>query len=280
MMATVPLIASARSFLFLPADRLERLPRALASGADAVVLDLEDGVAENGRAAARAALAQAVRAQVADASARLLVRINAAGTPWHEDDLVLLREAPGLAGAVLAKAESAAAAERVADCGLPVLALIESAEGLHAIDALAQARGVARLAFGHLDFQADLGLNCSDDERELDPVRLAFVLASRRAGLPSPVDGVTAALDDLERLTADLTRSRRFGYGAKLCIHPRQVEAVNAGLGPTAAEYAWAERVLRAAESQGNGAFRLEGEMVDGPVVLRARQLVAQARRG
>lgn len=120
-----------------------------------------------------------------------------------------------------------------------------------------------------------MGLQCGEDERELDAVRLAFALASRRAGLPRPVDGVTAALDDPGRLAVDVARSRRHGFGGKLCIHPRQVDAVNAGLGPTPAERAWAGRVLAAGAKQGTGAFRFGGEMVDAPVLQRARQLLA-----
>jgi citrate lyase subunit beta/citryl-CoA lyase len=153
----------------------------------------------------------------------------------------------------------------------PVLPLVESSQGLHAVDTIARAHGLLRIAFGHLDFQADLGLNCGEDERELDAVRLALVLASRRAGLPSPIDGVTASLDDEDRLAADVERSRRFGFGAKLCIHPRQVAAVNGALGPTSAQRAWALRVLEASRHNGSGAFRLDGEMVDAPVLLRAR---------
>jgi len=209
--------------------------------------------------------------------ARFLVRINAPGTAWYDDDMVLLRELAHykLAGVMLPKAESAAAIDQVAEvtCG-PVLPLIESAQGLHALDLLARAPGVLRLAFGHLDFQADLALYCGADERELDSVRLAFTMASRRAGLPAPVDGVTAVLDDEPRLAADVARSRRLGFGAKLCIHPRQVGTVNEGLGPTPAQRGWALRVLDASRERGTGAFRLDGQMIDAPVLQRARQLL------
>jgi citrate lyase subunit beta / citryl-CoA lyase len=108
-------------------------------------------------------------------------------------------------------------------------------------------------------------------------VRLALVLASRRAGLPAPIDGVTTALDDGAQLAVDTERSRRFGFGAKLCIHPKQVAAVNASFGPTAAQREWAQRVLDASRSHGNGAFRLDGEMVDAPVLQRARNLLEPA---
>lgn len=271
-------LTRARSFLFVPADRPERLPKALASGAHAVIVDLEDAVAPEDKPAAREALARAWRDLSQDARARTLVRINAAGTDWHADDVALLRQlaAHGLGAAMLPKAESAGSIERLArTVPLAVLPLIESAQGLYALELVARARGLLRLAFGHLDFQADIGLQCDADERELDGVRMQLVLASRRAGLPAPVDGVTAALDDEARLATDLARSRRFGFGAKLCIHPKQVAAANDSLGPTAAQRAWAQRVLEASRVHGTGAFRLDGEMVDAPVLLRARSFLA-----
>jgi len=266
-------LARARSFLFLPADRLERLPTALASGAHAVILDLEDAVADAAIVEARAALLRAVRDLPAGTRTRLLVRINAAGTPRHEEDLLLLRRLTGLRlGAVmLPKCEEAASVGRVARlAATPVVPLIESARGLHAVDSIAGAHGVLRLAFGHLDFQLDLGMQCGPDERELDGVRLQIVMASRRAGLPAPIDGVTVALEDDALLAADAQRSRRLGFGAKLCIHPRQVAVVNASFGPDAAQLDWARRVVAAAQGAA-GAFRLDGEMVDAPVLARAR---------
>lgn len=273
-------VTHARSFLFVPADRLDRLPKALASGAQAVIIDLEDAIAPTAKAAAREALARAWRGLAAEERPRLLVRINAAATPWHEADLALLRQlaALGLGAAMLPKAEAATVIERITrTVPAAVLPLVESAAGLHALGDLAHARGVARLVFGHLDFQGDTGLQCGADERELDSVRLAFTLASRRAGLPAPVDGVTTALGDAERLAADIGRGRRLGFGGKLCIHPTQVAAVNEGFGPTPAERQWALRVLSASQSHEAGAFQLDGQMVDAPVLQRARSYLAAA---
>ena len=276
MTASSTVLAGARSFLFVPGNRLDRLPKALASGAHAIIVDLEDAVAPEHKAAARRALAREW-ASLSPERARLVVRINAAGSASHEDDIELLRQlAPQPPGAVmLAKAETATAIERVArSAATGVLPLIESAQGLHALDIVARSRGVLRIAFGHLDFQADLGMHCGPDESELDTVRLALVLASRRAGLPAPIDGITAALDDNDRLTSDTERSRRFCFGARLCIHPKQLATVNEALGPTASQREWAQRVLDASELNGTGAFRLDGEMVDAPVLLRARRML------
>ncbi|MGE4360017.1 MAG: CoA ester lyase [Lysobacteraceae bacterium] len=267
-------LSFARSFLFLPADRLERLPKAQGSGAHAIVLDLEDAVAPEHKDGAREALAAQWPAEDAAARARLLVRINAAGTPWHEADLDLLTKLPGLGAVMLPKAEVPADLRRVHDAlpAFALLPLVESAEGFAALDLIARVPGVLRLAFGHLDFQSDLGMACEADEAELVPARLALVLASRRANLPPPVDGVTVALQDAARLEQDCRRARRFGFGAKLCIHPAQVAVVNHALGPSPEEQAWARRVLATAATRAEGAFRFEGTMVDAPVLARARR--------
>ena len=276
-------IACATTFLFVPATRPERIAKALASGAGAVIVDLEDAVAPDDKAAARAALLAAMQALAPEQRGRLLVRTNAAGTPWHTDDVAAVAAcvAQGLAGAMLAKAESAAVLQTVARALGPqglLVPLVESNAGLDALDALAQAPQVVRLAFGHLDFQVDLGMECGADEAELLPVRLALVRASRRAGLAAPVDGVTTATDDLPRLQQDTARSRRMGFGAKLCIHPAQVAPVQAAFAPSPDELAWAQRVLEAAPAHGGAVFRLDGRMVDAPVLALAARLVARAQ--
>ncbi len=269
-------LAHARSFLFVPGHRLERLSKALASGAHAVIVDLEDAVAPQDKSAARDALARVINAASLASLARVLVRVNAPYSDWHGDDMALLREFAGrLVAVVLPKTETVDAIGNVAKAAAaPVLALIESAAGLDAMDSIAREPHVQRLAFGHLDFQADVGMECGPDQSELDAVRLAMVLASRRAGLPAPIDGVTVQLDDDAVLAVDSARSRRFGFGGKLCIHPRQVATVNEVLGPTKAQRVWAQRVLDAAGEHGLGAFRLDGEMIDAPVLRRARAML------
>jgi citrate lyase subunit beta / citryl-CoA lyase len=155
-----------------------------------------------------------------------------------------------------------------------VLPLIESAEGVGQMDAIARAAGTLRLGLGHIDLQADLRIICGPDETEIAPIRLAMVVASRRAHLPAPVDGVTTATTDAQVLARDAQRSRRFGFGAKLCIHPAQVSGVHQALAPTEAECDWARRVLAAEVAAGGGAFSVDGKMVDPPVLLLARQIL------
>jgi citrate lyase subunit beta/citryl-CoA lyase len=278
---SAPPLSLARAFLFVPADRPERHARALATGAGGVIVDLEDAVAPERKVQAREQLAASFAALPAGDRRRLLVRINAAGTPWHDDDRAQIGAlaAQGLiAGIVLPKAERAADLSRVAEAAGPSVALvplIESAAGLAAVDELAAGPQVLRLAFGNLDFRADLGLACDADEAELVPVRLALLLASRRAGLPAPIDGVTPDWRDAVRLAADTARARRGGFGAKLCIHPDQVAPVHAALGPTAQELAWARRVVEAMRTAGGGVVSLDGRMVDAPVVRLAERLLA-----
>ena len=162
-------MASACSFLFVPGDRPERVPKALASGAHAVIVDWEDAVAPAAKAGARLGLTELLPTLPAADRARLALRINAAGTPWHADDVAALPTlaTQGRGAVVVPKAESAAALQPVAAAlggQGALLPLIESAAGLEAVRAIAAAPQVARLLFGHLDFQADLRLACGPDE--------------------------------------------------------------------------------------------------------------------
>lgn len=283
-MSQAAAFASACSWLFVPGDRPERVAKALASGAHAVIVDWEDAVAPAAKAAARQQLAELLPTLAADQRARLALRINAAGTPWHADDVAALHAlaAQGLQAVVLPKAEDAEALAPVAAAlgpGGALLPLIESAAGLDAVRAIAAAPQVLRLLFGHLDFQADLGLACGPDEAELVPVRLALVLASRLAGLPAPVDGVTVETRDMALVQAHAARALRGGFGGKLCIHPAQVAAVHAAFAPAPAQADWARRVVDAFEAAQGGVCSVDGRMVDAPVVALARQTLARAER-
>ena len=277
-------VAQACSFLFVPATHPERFQKALASGADMAIADWEDAVAPADKAGARAALLQAAAAMDAAQRARLLVRLNAEGTPWFADDLAALAQlmARGLAGAVVPKAEHLPTLQAVAHAAgtrAALLPLVESVAGLHAVDTLATAPQVARLAFGHLDFQVDAGMACGPDEAELLPVRMALVLASRRAGLAAPVDGVTVDTRDPERMRHDANRARRMGFGAKLCIHPAQVAPLHAAFDPDDAAVAQALRVQQALRDAGGGVCVLDGRMVDAPVLKAAEQTLQRHAR-
>jgi len=265
---------SARSYLFVPGDRPERFDKALASGAHAVILDLEDAVTPERKVQAREAVAK----WLAQASARVLVRVNPEGSPWHEDDCELLRDCERLAGVMVPKAEDPTSVGRLArhlGDGQELIPLVETVAGHFEAAALARIPRVSRLAFGSFDFMADSGIQA--DGEELDAVRTNLVLVSRHAGLRAPIDGVSAAIDDAAQLESDVRRSRRFGMGAKLCIHPRQVPIVHAGFVPRPEEVDWARRVLAALASGPMGAVAVDGKLVDRPVALRAEAILAEA---
>jgi citrate lyase subunit beta / citryl-CoA lyase len=263
-----------RSYLFVPADRPERFAKALGSGADAVIVDLEDAVAPEAKDAAR----QALRAwlDAPPANGRVVVRINGADSRCFEADLALCA-APAVAAVMLPKAgqQGDLSAVHRALPGKPIVALVETAEGFDRLRETARAPGVVRLAFGSIDFQLDLGIAGDDDA--LLYFRSRFVLESRLAQLPPPIDGVTTAVDDTLRIERDAQTARRLGFGAKLCIHPRQIEIVNRSLSPSAAELDWARRVIDAAAAAGGAAVAIDGKMVDRPVLLRAQALMGQS---
>lgn len=267
---------AARTYLFVPGNRPERFAKAFAAGADAVVIDLEDAVAPEQKEAARAAIAAWCARPDANNDrpvVQLVVRINDDASPWFDADLALLRSI-GPCAVMLPKAESAEQIRRVGVAlgdHAPIIALVESAMGVLNVETIAQAAGVARLAFGTIDYALDLGL--TDDPRGLLYPSSRIALASKAAGLPAPVAGVTAAVDDAAALEADLALARACGFGAKLCIHPRQVEAVHALLAPTPEQRDWAARVLAASQASA-GAVQVDGKMVDRPVLLRAQAIL------
>lgn len=250
--------------LFVPADRPERFEKAAAAGADAVILDLEDAVA----AAAKDAARNALRSDFA--SVPVLVRVNALGTPWHAADMAALA-GHRFAGVMVPKAEAGEAFTGLCKAApAPVIALVESARGLADARRIAETANVARIAFGSIDFCADLG--CAHMREALLAARSELVLASRLADLPPPIDGVTTAIDDADAISADARHGRDLGFGGKLAIHPRQIAPIRSGFVPDAAEIAWAYKVL----ASGDGAASVEGAMVDEPVRIRARAILGR----
>lgn len=257
--------------LFVPANRPERFGKAAASGADAVIIDLEDAVAMADKESARLLLNNA------DIPAGSIVRINAARTIWYEDDISIIGRHAGISGVLLPKAgdmSDIAALKAAIPNGIEIILLIETAAGLASVRELARAEGVSRLAFGTIDFCADLG--CAHTREALLAARCEIVLASRLAGLPAPLDGVTAAIDQPGLIEAEARHARELGFGGKLCIHPRQIEPTLRGFGPTEEEVMRARRIL-AAES--GDAILVDGEMVDQPVRLRAEQILSAVER-
>lgn len=265
-----------RTYLFVPGNRADRLDKALATEADAVIFDLEDAVLPAEKPAARDTVVAWLRAHP-EHRARVLVRINDESTGWFADDVAAM-VAVNVGGVMLPKAERAATLvhlQALLARDAVLLPLVESARGLIDIERIASAPGVQRVAFGTLDYAVDLDM--SGDERGLIEPSTRIALASRAAGIGSPVAGVTPDIHDESLLLGELAFARAFGFGAKLCIHPKQVVAIHRALTPSDADLAWAQRVVAAAAAS-QGAVQMDGKMIDRPVLLKAQAIIT--RRG
>lgn len=263
-----------RSYLFVPGNRPERFSKALAAGADAVIIDLEDAVPPDDKHRARNLVFDALH-KLTD----VYVRINGADTTWFAEDVAAFATDRAVAGIVVPKAADADTLRTIASRShdsLAILPLIESAAGFNALNAVANAPRVERLMFGTIDFQLDMGM--MGDGEELSYFRSQMTLASRLAGLGTPVDGVTTALDDTHQIEQAAIRARRFGFGGKLCIHPKQIAPTHVAFTPTDDECAWARRVLQAAEASAGAATVVDGKMIDAPVIQRAHAILAALR--
>lgn len=255
--------------LFVPADRPERFAKAAASGADAVIIDLEDAVPPAAKEAARGKLAAALPATA------IIVRVNAVGTPWHDGDIDLVHRL-GAVGVMLPKAEDAALVANVAHRlrgRRHFIPLIESARGVQRAVDIAAVHGVTQIAFGPADYRNDIG--CGDAPEAMLLARSTLVLASRLGGIAAPLDGPCFDFRDPGGTTKEARHARMLGFGGKLSIHPSQVAWVRDAFLPDEAEISWARRVV-AAEGSG-GAANVDGTMIDAPVVARARRILAAA---
>jgi len=266
-----------RSALFVPGSRPERFAKALAAGADAVIVDFEDAVEEPLKRQARDHLAAFLQNHP---QASVWVRVNAPDHVEHAADLTFCKQHAGVAGVLLPKAESAAQVAAVWQTGKPIWPIIESAKGLLALEPIAHAPGVERLSFGGLDLALDLNLNSGTFAAQmfLDQARMSVQLHTRGADLLPPLDGVHPAIGDPEGLHRSIRHAYDMGYGGALCIHPKQVPVIHAALAPSAEDLSWAKKVVDAsAAANGAGAFQQDGQMVDAPVLLRAQRLLALA---
>ena len=266
------------NFLFVPGTRPERFVKALDSGAGGVIIDLEDAVAAEDKETARNAIRGAWPSFTAEQKKRLVIRSNSPGSQFYSADLILAQELD-VACLLIPKSESVDQMNGAA-LVLPNTALIpmiETAIGLDHLREIANANQVIRLALGNLDLQADLGMVCDPQETELHTARYQIVLASRVAQIAPPIDGVTPTTDDVVRIQDDAERAKRMGFGGKLCIHPRQVGIVKSAFMPSEQEVAWAQRVIEADKASKGAAVKLDGRMIDRPVVLLAQRTLTIA---
>lgn len=284
-------IGTLRTALFVPATRPDRVDKALGTGADAVIIDLEDAVAHALKAEARETARNKVKEH---GRRRLMVRVNALGTGLNRKDLAALAGAcpPSI---MLPKVESEEhireihrrlldleRSSAVAQGTTAVVVQIESARAVQNVfrilsETLAPERALLA-AFGAADYSLDMGINMSRDGSELLYPRSRIAVACRAAGKEPPIDTpFMLDLKDRDGLRADALRAKQLGYQGKLCIHPNQVGPCNEVFSPTADELAYARRVVEAfekSESEGIGALQLDGQFIDYPVVERSRRIL------
>src|SRR6187200_3125565 len=253
-------LQTARSFLFAPGSEERKLVRALESGADAVVADLEDAVAWR------------LLGDVGTDSLRLL-RVNGINTEWHDADVAALG-AIGLDGIVVPKA-TAPAIRAVGDrVDTPIVAIVETARGLRDAFEIASHEQVVVLLLGAVDHGLDLGLEEREDGQEILFARSSLVVDSAAAGLRGPVDRVWVDVRDLEGLARDCAVARSLGLRGKALVHPDQIAPTHEAFAPTAGELRRARAV-----GEGRGVVALDGDMIDAPVAERARELLNDEKR-
>ncbi|WP_128904419.1 HpcH/HpaI aldolase/citrate lyase family protein [Halorubrum amylolyticum] len=288
-----------RSLLFSPGDRSELMRKAPGAGADVICFDLEDAVAPDRKAEAR----ESVRAVLADPDfdpdAEVCVRLTAA-TPAADLDALVGAGKEGGSGSddaegslrldavMLPKVESAArveeAASLCADRGLDpaVFALVETASGVLSAEPIAAAPATDALVFGAEDLAADVGATRTDEGTEVLYAREHVVLAAGAADVDA-IDTVYTDFSDADGLREEAEFALTLGYDGKLAIHPAQVDPINAAFTPDPEEVEWAERVLDArdaADREGRAVFRVDGEMIDAPLIAQAERIVERAAAG
>ena len=269
-----------RSLLFVPAVRPDRYPKALATGADAVCIDLEDGVSFAAKDEARAA-AIALFADRAPVRAEVSLRINDPTTALGLRDLEAIRDAGIRPDALmLPKCGGAEAIRATADAlaatapALPIIAQVETAQGVVAAEAIAAAPDVSAVFFGAVDYSADVG--CAIEWDALLYARSRVVAAAAIAGV-SALDTPCMDVPALDVLADESRRTRGLGFTGKAAIHPTQVAVIQAAYSPGADEIAWARRIIAAYEQQSGGVLLVDGKLIERPVIAAAQRTLAIA---
>ena len=274
--STTKEFSNIKTWLFVPATRIDRVAKAFVSGADAVIVDLEDAVALEDKAQARKDLQVYYDSQDYQP---IWIRINQASSTDFEEDLKICQQMPNLAGIILPKAEQAADIEKLHHAtGLPIIALIETALGLYQTDRLAKATGLLAFSYGFLDLCNDLQVQVATEAANIiaNQIRYQLLLTSKVNNLLAPIDTVYTDFNDEKGLGQRVQLWSQMGMSGMLCIHPKQVAVVQKSLQPTDAEIDFAKRVVEEYEQSGQAVFKIDGNMVDAPVIERCRQLLNQ----
>lgn len=280
-----------RSLLYVPGDRADRLPKALASGADGIIVDLEDSVDPDKKELARRAVRDWLSGLRGEPPAEVWVRVNSAPEE-RTADLEYCSSSPAVYGIVLPKATLDSIRQTIdllvdgdgrSVRPLLLAPLIETASGVLDAEALARSERVSHMMYGQADLGAELGLVASPNEREWESLRFHLTVVSAAAGIDPPIGPAWTHLDDPDGLAASSGRLRHLGFAGRTAIHPAQLDAIHRAFAPTEAERAWASSVMAAftaAEDEGIAtAVSSDGEFIDRAVVRRAQRILADTTK-
>jgi len=274
-----------RSVLFSPGDQPELLRKAPGTGADVAVFDLEDAVAPSRKADARTAVRDVLADPEFDPNCEVWIRVNPVGASPDDDVEAVLSDAAAATadGVLLPKANDENDVRALDDilyehdCSLPVMALVETAAGVLHAESIAAAEATDALLFGAEDLAADIGATRTSDGTEVLYARERVVLAASAAGVDA-IDTVYTEIDDTDGLTEATRFAADIGYDGKMAIHPSQVGPINEAFTPSEEQIRWARRIVEAVESGDGGVVRVDGEMVDAPLVNQAERVLERAR--
>lgn len=285
--ADIGLLVKPRSWLFVPATRPERFTKAMNSGADAVIIDLEDAVAIEDKAAARQHIDQFVTQHVAHEADNnteklqqpsLWLRFN--NNQHLNDDVQLglsLKQKQGIAGVVLPKVTDASQVENLYQAlQLPIVIQIESAQGIANLESIAKSKGLMAVSFGRLDISNELNLsNGSQAEQDFfNQLRIKMLLASSINGLDAPIESVYTDFKNEYGMQATANYASDLGFSGMLCIHPSQVVIANSAFKPSDRQLAFATQVTEHYQRTGDRVFAINGVMVDLPLILQCQKLL------
>lgn len=267
----------AKSFLFVPSIYPERFIKALQSGANQIIIDLEDSVEEAKKEVGRKNIAD-FSSQCAKNNDKFLIRINETQSAEFQKDLSLIstiKESNSIVGIVLPKAQNYEDIDILSKFELPIIPIIESALGVENLDDIARHPSVLALSFGSLDMTLDLNLQEGEGKNFiLNSIRTQIVLKSVKYNLLSPINGVYPDIKNIDGLKEDLLFAKSMGFGGSLCIHPNQVVPINEVFSPSAQQIAWAKEILSLRKNSNDIIFNHNGMMVDLPVIKKAEQIL------
>lgn len=255
--------------LYVPGDRSDRFEKAVASGAGTVIIDLEDAVAPEHKAGARAAAVDWITEHALDAPPAIDIRVNAG----NAEDLKTVASLDPRVGIRLPKVEATSEVDAVADAvgSRRITALVETARGLEGVEEIAGNPRITSIGLGESDLAGELN---ATSPLVTQYARVRVIVAARAEGLPAPFLSVYPALDDLDGLEADTRAGRAMGFGGRNAAHPKQLAVIEAAFTPAPAEVAWALETFAAVESAGVARLA-SGEMVDAAMLQRARRILA-----